>query len=261
MTRTRAWSSPRAIARVPAAGARRAHPRPAAARLRLRPLPAPRNVLKGGTLVLERSFAFHADRQAGAGGGGHRLPGRSHRLRDAALDAARDGVRAAERPARHEHGRGLRRPSTRSWPGSSRTRSSSPCTGSPSASASATWSPSSSPRSRPRSARRSRALRRWFSGGHEAGRAGETGVLYVRGPHVMVGYWRKARADRRDDRRRAAPGRADALRAGPLHRRRGRLPLLRRAQRRHHQDARREGSARSRSRTSCSTSRASRKPP
>ena len=70
---------------------------------------------------------------------------------------------------------------------------------------------------------------------------GETGVLYVRGPHVMVGYWRKPGADRGDDRRGAAPRRADALRAGSLHGGRGRLPLLRRAQRRHHQDARREG--------------------
>ena len=150
---------------VPAAGPGRAHPRPAPARLRLRPLPAPHERPQGRHARARAVVRLPgADRQARAGGGGDGLPGRADRLRDAALDAARDGVRAAERPPRDEHRRraagDLPRASSR---GSSRTRSSSPCTASPSASASATSSRSSWPRSRPRSGRRSRARRRWCS--------------------------------------------------------------------------------------------------
>ena len=71
---------------------------------------------------------------------------------------------------------------------------------------------------------------------------GETGVLHVRGPHVMLGYWNQPEQS------------AEMLKPGPLPGERmlctrtcsagrGGLPLLRRAQRRHHQDPGREGEA------------------
>ena len=70
---------------------------------------------------------------------------------------------------------------------------------------------------------------------------GETGCSRARAARDG-GLLAQARADRGHARRTArSPGRADALHARPLHGRRGRLPLLRRAHRRHHQDARREG--------------------
>ena len=68
-----------------------------------------------------------------------------------------------------------------------------------------------------------------------------SGILHVRGPHLMPGYWRAPELTAHMLEGRAVPGRADALHARPLHGRRRRRPLLRRPQRRHHQDPRREG--------------------
>ena len=84
---------------------------------------------------------------------------------------------------------------------------------------------------------------------------GETGVLYVRGPHVMAGYWNLPERDRAHARRRPAARRADALHARLLHRRRGRpaLPSSAGATTSSRRGARR--SARSRSRTRCTAIR------
>ena len=92
--------------------------------------------------------------------------------------------------------------------------------------------------------------------GRDAGRARRDGRAVRAGAARHGGLLAQARADRGDARGRAAAGGANALRAGSLHDGRGRLPLLRRAQRRHHQDAAARRSARSRWRTRSSTSRA-----
>ena len=73
---------------------------------------------------------------------------------------------------------------------------------------------------------------------------GETGVLHVRGPHVMVGYWNLPDRTAEMLVEGPVPGRAHALHPRPLHDRRGGLPLLRGPKRRHHQVARREGQPR-----------------
>ena len=153
-------------------------------------------VLSGGTLVLERSFAFR--RRSSSGCRRRRRPSspafrRSTRRSSRCAD---DGLRAAERPPGHEHRRRL--PATfhgelaRIFPNALVFA----MYGLTECKRVSYLEPSSSPRSRPRSGRRSRARRRWSCGRTGLGRAGRDGRA-LRPRPVMVGYWRKPSRARR----------------------------------------------------------------
>ena len=95
----------------------------------------------------------------------------------------------------------------------------------------------------------------------DAGRAGRARCALRARPARDGRVLAQAGAHRRHAQGRPDPRRADALHPRPVHGRRGRLPLLRRADRRHHQDPGREGEpARGRERA-LRRSRASARPP
>ena len=151
------------------------------------------NVLKGGTLILERSFAFPAqivkrvqEEEATV------FPGVPTVYATLLSMRREHGVRAAERRAGDEHGGGpagdLPRRARPDLPQRAHLRH------------------VRADRVQARQLSRARAPRReadvgrpgdpgdrddGASRGREPVEPGETGVLYVRGPHVMVGYWSK----------------------------------------------------------------------
>ena len=125
---------------VPAPGPRRAHPRPAASRLRLRAstsavspcsaaAPRPRALVRLPAQIVKR-----VEEEEATVFPRPTVYATLLSMRRTWMDFELPSVRRVTNTA------ACRRPSTASWPGSSRTRSSSPCTASPSASASATWS-------------------------------------------------------------------------------------------------------------------------